>query len=77
MRLVSLSIIIGSLALLMGSMLLFAPGLLNKINELMKTMVTRIDSAAFRYRVGIGGSLIVIAVFMFFMAYYFSKRYNL
>jgi hypothetical protein len=59
----------------MGLLLLFAPGVLRKLNELSARLITRIDSMTFSYRVGVGTSLLIIAAFMFFMAYYFKRRY--
>jgi uncharacterized BrkB/YihY/UPF0761 family membrane protein len=75
MSIISFSIIIGVLALVIGSLLLFAPRLLSKLNELSAKMIARIDSLTFSYRVGFGVSLIIISIFMFFMAYYFTKRH--
>ncbi len=75
MSLVNFSILIGTLAFIVGFLLLFAPGLLKRLNEISAKMIARIDSATFSYRIGFGVSLILAALFMFFMAYYFTKRH--
>ncbi len=38
-------------------------------------MIAKIDTLTFSYRIGFGVSLIIAALFMFFMAYYFTKRH--
>lgn len=75
MSIVNFSMLIGMLALTMGFLLLFAPGLLKRLNELSAKMIAKIDSLTFSYRIGFGVSLIIISLFMFFMAYYFKKRH--
>lgn len=75
MTLVSFCILIGAIAFALGSLLLLAPNSVKKLNELSAKMIARIDSLTFSYRVGVGVSLIIAALFMFFMAYYFTKRH--
>lgn len=75
MSMISFSMVVGVLALVVGFLLLFAPKLLSTLNELSARMIARIDSLTFSYRVGFGISLIIISMFMFFMAYYFTKRH--
>ncbi len=75
MSLVSFCILIGAIAFALGFLLLFAPDSLKKLNELSAKMVAKIDTLTFSYRIGVGGSLIIAALFMFFMAYYFTKRH--
>ena len=75
MTIVGLAVFIGALAFVMGAMLLFSPSGLKKLNEVSARMIARIDSLTFSYRVGFGVSLIIVSAFMFFMAYYFKKRY--
>jgi len=74
MKLASYSTWIGALAGIMGILLLFAPGLLKKINELSQRMIARFDVAAFKYRIGFGVSLLGASVFLLFMGYYFKVK---
>ena len=75
MGIVSFSVIVGALAFVIGFLLLFAPGSLKRINDISAKMISKIDSVTFSYRIGFGVSLILASIFMFFMAYYFSKRH--
>ncbi len=75
MSIVGFSILIGVLAFIVGFLLLFAPSALKKINEFSAQMIAKIDTVTFSYRIGFGISLLLASAFMFFMAYYFSKRY--
>ncbi len=75
MTIVSFSIVIGVLAFVIGFLLLFAPDVLKRVNELSAKMIAKIDSLTFSYRIGFGVSLILASIFMFFMAYYFAKRH--
>jgi len=72
---VSFSLFIGALAFLVGFLLLFAPSALRKLNEFSAKAIAKFDSATFSNRIGFGVSLLITSAFMFFMAYYFSKRY--
>lgn len=75
MYVVNISVLVGLLAFVLGFLLLFAPNMLKKINEYSAKMIQRVDALAFSYRIGLGISLIMVSVFMFFMAYYFARRY--
>lgn len=75
MGLVGFATAIGILAFLIGIFLLLAPSALKRLNEISANVIARIDSLTFSYRIGFGVSLIIVAAFMFFMAYYFEKRY--
>ena len=75
MSMVNFSILIGLIAFVVGVLLLVAPGSLKKLNELSAKMIAKIDSVTFSYRIGFGVSLIIASIFMFFMAYYFTKRH--
>ncbi|MDP3112954.1 MAG: hypothetical protein Q8M71_12700 [Thermodesulfovibrionales bacterium] len=75
MSLVSFCILIGAIAFALGFLLLLAPDSVRKLNELSAKMIAKIDTLTFSYRVGVGVSLIIAALFMFFMAYYFTKRH--
>ncbi len=75
MTLFTFSILIGVLAFVVGFLLLGAPGALKKLNEVSARIISKIDTLTFSYRIGVGVSLIIVSLFMFFMAYYFSKRH--
>ena len=75
MSLVSFCILIGAIAFALGFLLIFTPNSVKKLNELSAKMIARIDTLTFSYRIGVGGSLIIASLFMFFMAYYFTKRH--
>ncbi|MCX5716764.1 MAG: hypothetical protein NTW44_00330 [Nitrospirae bacterium] len=66
--------VIAVIAGAMGLLLLFAPGVLKRLNELSARMIARIDTVTFSYRIGFGVSLIIASLFMFFMAYYFKVK---
>lgn len=75
MSIVSFCIVIGVLAFVVGFLLLVAPGFIKKLNELSAKIIAKIDTVTFSYRIGVGVSLILASIFMFFMAYYFTKRH--
>lgn len=75
MSIVSFCIVIGVLAFVIGFLLLVAPGFIKKLNELSAKIIAKIDTVTFSYRIGFGVSLILASIFMFFMAYYFTKRH--
>ena len=72
----NISLLIGALALIVGVSLLFAPSILRKVNEFSAKMISKVDTLTFAYRIGFGVSLFIASAFMFFMAYYFAKRYR-
>jgi len=72
---IDFSMYIGILAGVLGLSLLFAPGLLKKIDEWSARMVTKLNATTFSYRIGFGVSLLIASAFMLFMAYYFTKRH--
>ncbi|MBI5205994.1 MAG: hypothetical protein HZA11_13860 [Nitrospirae bacterium] len=74
MKLADYSTVIGILAGVMGLLLLFAPGVLRKLNEMSQKMIARIDTTTFTYRIGFGVSLIIASVFLIFMGYYFKVK---
>lgn len=75
MSIVAFCISIGVLAFVIGFLLLVAPGFIKKLNELSAKIIAKIDTVTFSYRIGVGVSLILASIFMFFMAYYFTKRH--
>lgn len=76
MSLYDICVFVGSLAFVMGLLLLFSPASLKKINDISARMISKIDSLTFTYRIGYGVSLLIVSAFMFFMAYYALKRYH-
>ncbi|MEK7698912.1 MAG: hypothetical protein AAB332_00765 [Planctomycetota bacterium] len=75
MSLITFCILIGAIAFVLGFLLILAPNSVKKLNELSAKMIAKIDSLTFSYRIGFGVSLIIASAFMFFMAYYFTKRH--
>ena len=75
MLMVDISTLIGTLALVIGLLLLFAPRVLKRVNELSARMIAKTDNLTFSYRIGFGVSLMLASLFMFFMAYYFTKKH--
>lgn len=75
MSLITFCILIGAIAFALGFLLILAPNSVRKLNELSAKMIAKIDSLTFSYRIGFGVSLIIASAFMFFMAYYFTKRH--
>lgn len=75
MSIVSFCIVIGVLAFVTGFLLLAAPGFIKNLNELSAKIIAKIDTVTFSYRIGFGVSLMLASIFMFFMAYYFTKRH--
>lgn len=75
MSLVNYTIVVGAIAFIIGTFLLISPNVLKKLNDLSAKMIARIDHYTFTYRIGFGVCLIIASIFLFFMAYYFAKRY--
>lgn len=67
-------IAVGILALVVGGLFLFAPGLLQDMNERSARLVSNIESKAFVYRLGVGLSLLIASLLFFFVAYYIKVR---
>jgi len=74
MKMADYTTCIGVLAGVMGLLLLFAPGVLKKLNDLSKKMITQFDVMTFSYRIGFGVSLLIASLFMLFMGYYFKVK---
>jgi uncharacterized BrkB/YihY/UPF0761 family membrane protein len=66
-------LLLGLIALLIGGLLIISPGTLLKMNEELNRMVTRVDEQVIKYRIGVGVSLILAAIFLFFYAYMQSR----
>ncbi|MBI3609788.1 MAG: hypothetical protein HY204_03690 [Nitrospirae bacterium] len=67
-------ILMGLLALIIGGLLVFSPQKLQKMSDDLNRMVTRIDEQVIKYRVGVGVSLILAAIFLFFYAYMMGRK---
>lgn len=66
-------IAVGILSLVMGIFFIFAPEMLRTINEMSSRMVSRVEEAAFTYRIGIGLFLVIASLLFFFVAYYITR----
>lgn len=62
-------IFFGAFSLLFGTLFLFAPKALMKVNEWSSRAVAKTEDMAFGHRVGLGFFLIVISAVMFYIAY--------
>ena len=67
-------VFLGVIALIIGGLLIGSPNSLLKMNEELNRMVTRIDEQVVKYRIGVGVSLILAAIFLFFYAYMQNRR---
>lgn len=66
-------VLMGLVALMIGGLLLFSPQKLQKMSDDLNRMVTRIDEQVLKYRIGVGISLILAAVFLFFYAFMLGR----
>jgi uncharacterized BrkB/YihY/UPF0761 family membrane protein len=66
-------VLMGLVALMIGGLLVFSPQKLQKMSDDLNRMVTRIDERVIKYRIGVGISLILAAVFLFFYAYMLGR----
>ena len=73
--------IAGVVSLLDGILFLFSPKTLQQLSNKVNTAVNKIsfplDEKAYKFRVGVGGSLILISAMLFYVIYYLSKKYAL
>ena len=65
---------IGIISLLVGVLFILSPDTLRRINDWSMTMVSAFDRKAFKYRTGLGLTLIIASILFFFVAYYISVR---
>lgn len=65
---------IGILSLLVGVLFVLSPETLRKINDWSMAMVSAFDRKAFKYRMGLGLTLIIASLLFFFVAYYISVK---
>ncbi|MBI3595856.1 MAG: hypothetical protein HY203_01730 [Nitrospirae bacterium] len=66
-------IFMGLIALVVGGLLIAAPGALLRMSGELNRVVTRIDEQVVKYRIGFGVSLILAAIFLFFYAYMMGR----
>jgi predicted membrane-bound mannosyltransferase len=66
-------VFLGAIAMIIGGWLIVSPHALLKMSDDLNRMVTRIDEQVVRYRFGVGISLILAAVFLFFYAYMLGR----
>lgn len=62
-------VFLGAIALIIGGLLIVSPQALLKMSDDLNRMVTKIDEQVIKYRIGVGVSLILAAIFLFFYAY--------
>ena len=74
-------ILAGTIAFLSGFLFLFSPKTLqqlsSKVNTVINKMSVPIDEKIYKFRIGVGVSLLLIAGLFFFIAYYLTKKYVL
>ena len=63
-------IIAGTVSFIFGLLLLFAPETLRRLSNKVNEMCLYIDNKVLQMRIGIGISLILVAVLSFFVVYY-------
>jgi hypothetical protein len=72
-------ILAGAVALLGGSLFLFSPKTLHQFSDKLNSTINKIsvpiDEKVYKMRVGVGISLLLIAVMLFFVAYFIAKKY--
>lgn len=71
----------GVIAFFGGVLFLFSPKFLqqfgNKINTTINKMSVSIDEKAYKMRLGMGVSLLLVSGMLLFVAYYLAKKYTL
>lgn len=65
--------LIGWVALIFGSFLIFGPNSLIRVSQGLNRMIAKIDEQVLKYRIGIGICLIGSGAFLFFMYYLLSR----
>lgn len=72
-------ILAGIVALLGGFLFLFSPKTLvelsNKVNATINKASVPIDEKVYKLRFGVGISLVLVSVLLFFVAYYVTIKY--
>lgn len=69
--------IVGIVSGVIGLMLLFAPKVFIKLNDTANKVRLEIDSKCYNLRVGIGISLVMVSLTMFFIIYYMAQKFGL
>lgn len=62
-------ILLGAIALVFGLLLLSSPQSLVRMSERLNRVVNQMDEQVLKYRVGVGVSLLIVALFLFTYAY--------
>jgi hypothetical protein len=62
-------ILLGAIALVFGLMLLASPQALMRMSQGLNRVVNKVDEQVLRYRIGVGVSLLLAALFLFIYAY--------
>lgn len=62
-------ILLGAIALVFGLLLLASPQSLVRMSEWLNRVVNQMDEQVLKYRVGVGVSLLIAALFLFAYAY--------
>lgn len=65
---------IGVLSLFFGILFVLSPETLRKLNDLSMAMVSALDKKAFKYRMGLGITMIIASILFFFVAYYIRVK---
>jgi hypothetical protein len=62
-------VLLGAISLIFGILLLVSPESLMKMSQSLNRMVNKVDEQVLRYRIGVGVSLLLAAIFLFVYAY--------
>lgn len=74
-------ILAGIVSFLGGVLFLFSPKTLQDLNKKVNSTINKItvpiDERVYELRVGVGVSLLLVSIMMFFIVYYITKKYSL
>jgi len=74
-------ILTGIVSFLGGVLFLFSPKTLQDLNKKVNSTINKItvpiDERVYELRVGVGVSLLLVSIMMFFIVYYITKKYSL
>ena len=68
---------VGWISAIFGLMFLLFPKMLAKINDAVNKILLDLDSMFYKLRVGIGISLCLVSITMFFIVYYMAHKYGM
>jgi len=66
-------ILLGAIALVFGIMLLASPQSLVRMSQELNRAVNKVDEQVLQYRIGVGVSLLMAALFLFAYAYMLGR----